>query len=156
MTRKTRTKNDPPQDPVDSDSVDSDSVDDSESESQIQEAIKKRLGATGVLLFRRNSGNFYRRNGGRIKIGVDGEGDLNGFIPNQLCKHCGSKIHPLPFYLEVKRPGEQQSDDQVKFQNETCKRRGLLYFVATSADEAEKILAKHRTDGIHALNLNFD
>ena len=110
-------------------------------ETPIQDRISLKISESPHnLVIRRNVGIFFTEYGGRITIGVTGEADLQGFIGNQRCPHCNNKIHPKPFACEVKAPGKPQSEAQIKWQNQTWERRGALYVLATSPEEAHEKL----------------
>ena len=106
-------------------------------ETEIRDKIFLALGRDPKnLIFRRNVGLFYTKYGAPIRIGMNGEADLQGFLGNQHCEMCHYPIHPKPFCVEVKDPNGEQSKDQVKFQNEIWERRGLLYVLASSVEQA--------------------
>lgn len=108
-----------------------------DSETKIRDRIFKEVGKDPKsLIFRRNVGLFYTRYGAPIKIGRNGEADLQGFLGNQRCLICGCPIHPKPFAIEVKSANGEQSEDQITFQKEVWERRGLLYVLASSVNEA--------------------
>jgi len=106
-------------------------------ETEIRDNIFKQLGKNPrVLILRRNVGLFYTRTGAKIKIGMNGEPDLQGFVADQECYACGAPIHPRPFGIEVKDPEGEQSEDQLKFQKNIWEKRGLDYILAESVQEA--------------------
>ena len=54
--------------------------------------------------------------------------DITGFFRNKL------------FFIEVKRPGEDQSLEQVLFQ-ELCNKANITYILAHSVEEVQSIIA---------------
>jgi hypothetical protein len=101
----------------------------SPSESAILRSVLQRLGSRpDVRLFRANVGAGRTFAGDAIKWGVKGQADLNGWIMG------GRRLE-----VEVKRPGEKQTQEQKNWQA-VCERFGVLYLLVHSADEAEALL----------------
>ncbi len=103
-------------------------------ESKIQREIELALGAEPDLLLLRNSvgeAAFFNRDGKRYQVpyglGV-GSPDLVGLL-------LGGGSCAVWFCLEVKRPDEDLTKDQVKC-HEVWRRFGALVFVVRSVDEA--------------------
>ena len=88
------------------------------------------------LLSRRNVGDFVTKDGRYISIGKKGEADWQGILGNQHCPNCNFPIHPKPVAAEIKDENGKQTPDQIKWQNETWERRGALYVVLRSVDDA--------------------
>jgi len=110
-------------------------------EAGIQAAIRLAIGRIPhAYIIRRNVGMFrlYRPPFTPIFIGQEGEPDLQGIVGNQLCQNCGVPIHPLPFGIEVKTAKEKQRKTQINYQNNIWERRGGLYIIARSIQDALK------------------
>ena len=108
-------------------------------ENVIQQRIRMALGSLPtVLVQRRNVGTFYTRDGRPQRIGTPGEADLQGIIDGQVCVRCGHKVHPLPYALEVKTAVGRQSKVQKNWQQNVWERRGGLYAIVRSVEEALK------------------
>jgi hypothetical protein len=107
-------------------------------EAQIQQEIMLEVSKSpSNLIVRRNVGLFKTMDGLRtIKIGQNGEADVQGIIGNQKCPHCGTPVHPLPFAIEVKDETNTQDPDQVNWQKNVWERRGGLYILARSKEDA--------------------
>lgn len=107
-------------------------------ESQIQQEIMLEVSKSPHnLIVRRNVGLFKTLDGLRtIKIGQNGEADVQGISGNQHCPKCGTPIHPLPFAIEVKDENNTQDEDQIKWQKNVWERRGGLYVLARSVGDA--------------------
>lgn len=74
-------------------------------------------------------GFFWRNNTGQrggVRFGLPGSADIIGVS-------CG-----LFIAIEVKRPGECQSEDQITFENNVKRRGRGYYFVASSVEQAVK------------------
>ena len=98
--------------------------------------ILGRLGARGdVRLFRANVGAGRTFAGDPIRWGISGQADLNGWVSVELA----GKRRALRLEIEVKRPGGKQTEEQRTWQA-ACERHGVIYILATSADEAEQKL----------------
>ena len=110
-----------------------------ERESQIQQKIMLEISKNPMnLVVRRNVGQFKTIDDRYIFIGQVGEADVQGIIGNQKCKNCGHEIHPLPFAIEVKDEKNEQTDEQILWQKSTWERRGGLYILARSVEDAMK------------------
>lgn len=95
-------------------------------EQQIQNDILLALGQRRDLrIWRVNCGASMGFGGGVIKGAPPGHPDLTGIL-------AGGRW----FGLEVKRPGQKQSEQQARFEA-MVKRFGGLYAVARSVDEAQ-------------------
>ena len=107
-------------------------------ESQIQQEIMLEVSKSPHnLIVRRNVGLFKTLDGIRtVKIGQNGEADVQGIIGNQHCPGCGMSIHPLPFAIEVKDETNSQDEDQINWQKNVWERRGGLYVLARSVKDA--------------------
>lgn len=109
--------------------------------------ILGRLGSRpDVRLFRANVGAGRTFAGDSIRWGIKGQADLNGWVsvPCMAVALRGemlSRARPLAIRLEieVKRPGCKQTEEQRTWQA-ACERHGVIYILATSADEAEQKL----------------
>lgn len=102
----------------------------------IQTAIQLELSRLGALVVNRTVGTFYTRFGTPIRIGQPGEADLQGIFPGQLCPHCRQPVHPAPFAIEVKGKGDRIRPAQANWRDNVWKRRGGLYTVARSVEDA--------------------
>lgn len=100
-------------------------------ETKLQNKIRAALSEAGCVIFRRNSGLFYTADGRPIIIGVNGEADLSGHRTGD-----GRAV-----YIEVKLPGEEPREEQVRFL-EAMKATGALVGVAHTVDEAINILRR--------------
>lgn len=109
-------------------------------EAQIQQEIMLEVSKSPHnLIVRRNVGLFKTMDGLRtVKIGQNGEADVQGIIGNQSCPRCGEKIHPMPFAVEVKDETNTQDADQIKWQKNVWERRGGIYVLARSVEDAMK------------------
>lgn len=108
-------------------------------EAQIQQEIMLEISKSPAnLVVRRNVGDFRTTDGRYIRIGQKGEADVQGIIGNQCCKKCGAEIHPLPFAIEVKDATNTQSEEQVNWEKNVWGRRGGLYILARSVEDALK------------------
>ena len=83
------------------------------------------------MVFRRNTGLYYTRDGRPVQIGKHGQADLQG--------HRFSDGRA--FYIEVKMPGEEPRPDQKQFLAAMA-RTGALAGVAHSVEEAVQIVAR--------------
>ena len=81
---------------------------------------------------------LWRNNVGAAKV-FRGPGMPPGFISFGLCPGSSDLIGMMPggrfLAIEVKRPGEAQTEDQLKFEAAVCECGGL-YILATSVEEA--------------------
>ncbi len=71
-----------------------------------------------------------------IYIGKKGEADLQGIKGGQECPWCDRPIHPLPWACEVKDHDGKQTPEQIEWEKETWCRRGGLYVLARSVEDA--------------------
>jgi len=136
-------------------------------EKDIQDEIRSALsGHPGVTLFRNNSGRVWislaelvgigipppiaqrvveycRKKFGNLRFGLgEGSADLIGsvLVPVRLESDPSRVIHiARALAIEVKRPGEKQSDDQVKWMSYVTS-KGWLGEVCTSKEEAAKLV----------------
>jgi hypothetical protein len=124
------------------------------SEREIQQAILLDLGSRPeVLIMRRNVGKFLTVSGGDmtlavrvlasygirasvVRVGMNGEADLQGVVGNQKCRQCGADTHPRPFAIEVKSATGRQSREQAQWQRGVWERRGAKYILARSVEGA--------------------
>lgn len=74
--------------------------------------------------WRNNSGAFKTAHGTFVRFGTPGSPDI-------IVVHVGR-----PYFLEVKRPGSNQSPDQKAFQ-QSAKRAGALYAVVRSIEDVQ-------------------
>lgn len=103
-------------------------------ESQLQDAIRLVLGATGeILLHRNNVGMARMPNGAPIKFGVGNPGgaDLVGVFRGRA------------LYVEIKTPTGRQSPEQKAFQS-LVERHGAIYRILRSVEEAQSFLQELR------------
>ena len=109
-------------------------------ESLIQQEIMLEIGRRpNALIVRRNVGLFKTLDGLRtVKIGQNGEADVQGIIGDQKCPNCNHPIHPMPFAIEVKDETNTQDPDQISWQINVWERRGGKYVLARSVDDAIK------------------
>lgn len=98
-------------------------------ETSLQNEIMAALCEAGNMVFRRNTGLYYTRDGRPVQIGRHGQADLSGhrFRDGRA------------WYIEIKQPGEQPRDDQKKFLA-AMRRTGALAGVAHSVEEALEIV----------------
>lgn len=75
-----------------------------------------------------------------LRYGLDGAADISG-IAATCCPNCGHGPLGGRIELEVKRPGEKPSDDQVRYQR-MIERYGGVYVVVRSEEEAEAVMAE--------------
>ena len=94
-------------------------------ETALQNEIMAELCKAGCMVFRRNTGLYYTKDGRPVQIGQHGQADLSGHRPSD----------GRAFYIEVKVPGEGPRDDQKKFLA-AMKRTGAIAGVAHSVGEA--------------------
>lgn len=116
-------------------------------ESQLSDEIRKQAGANPrILLRRRNVGRYLaisgplaaaidilRRAGVAarpVSVGDTGEADLQGFVADWPCQHCGKPSHPMPLAVEVKSETGRLRDDQESWRDNVWVRRGSLHIVA--------------------------
>jgi hypothetical protein len=126
-------------------------------ESQLSDEIRRQAGANPrVLLRRRNVGLYLAISGSRsaaidilrragiaarpVAVGDVGEADLQGFVADWPCQHCGQPSHPMPVAVEVKSATGKLRDDQVSWRDNVWMRRGGRHIVA--APQAGKTLAQ--------------
>ena len=109
-------------------------------ESRIQQEIMLEVSKSPHnLIVRRNVGMFKTMDGLRIvRVGQVGEADTQGILGNQRCPNCHFPIHPLPYAVEVKDESNEQDPDQINWQKNVWERRGGLYVLARSAEDAIK------------------
>lgn len=98
-------------------------------ETALQNEIMEALCQNGNMVFRRNTGLYYTRDGRPVQIGKQGQADLSGhrFKDGRA------------FYIEIKVPGERPRPDQQKFLD-AMRRTGALAGVAHSVSEALRIV----------------
>lgn len=98
-------------------------------ETALQNEIMCALSVAGNMVFRRNTGLYYTKDGRQVQIGKQGQADLSGhrFTDGRA------------WYIEVKMPGEQPRADQKKFL-QAMGRTGALVGVAHSVEEALEIV----------------
>lgn len=116
-------------------------------ESQLSDEIRKQAGANPrILLRRRNVGRYLAvscslavaieilRAAGisarPVSVGDTGEADLQGFVADWPCQHCGRPSHPMPLAVEVKSATGRLRDDQVSWRDNVWMRRGGVYVLA--------------------------
>lgn len=97
-------------------------------ETSTQNQIRAALCAEGCIVHRANVGLFYTRDGRRIKIGETGHSDLYGHRPDGKA-----------FYLEVKTPIGEASEEQIRFVEAMYRSGAIAGFVRT-VDEAVRIV----------------
>lgn len=107
-------------------------------ETQIQNSILDILAHCGIYAFRQNSGaadiekeTKRGRKKYHVKFSVPGISDIVAFYRGKV------------WFLEVKKPGEKQNENQKAFQAR-CVENGIEYHVVHSPEETLAIL-----DGIH-------
>ena len=115
-------------------------------ESQLSDEIRKQAGANPrILLRRRNVGRYLAvscslavaieilRAAGiaarPVSVGDAGEADLQGFVADWPCQHCGKPSHPMPLAVEVKSETGRLRDDQVSWRDNVWMRRGGTHAV---------------------------
>lgn len=98
-------------------------------ETALQNEIMAALCKQGCMVFRRNTGLYYTKDGRPVQIGKQGQADLSGH-------RCADG---KAWYIEVKMPGEEPRPDQRKFL-EAMRRTGAIAGVAHSVDEAINIV----------------
>lgn len=97
-------------------------------ETSIQNKIRVALCEAGCTVHRCNTGLFYTRDGRRVTVGEVGHSDLYGHTAEGKA-----------FYLEIKTPIGQASDDQKRFVA-AMKSSGAIAGFARSIEEALKIV----------------
>ena len=101
-------------------------------ETDIQRNILLGLGMYPCInVFRMNNGGVYDNKRGCYR--KSGTWHPHGMADIMVMTDKGV------MWIEVKKPGEKQSDDQIKFQG-ICEKHGVSYGVAHSLDEARKLL----------------
>ena len=106
-------------------------------EGDIQNKVRLALGSRpDVRLFRASVGRYrlLTRPEQVIKIGTDGQADLNGIIQGVPCPNCGHH-GSRRLEVEIKRPGKNLDPDQVKWR-EMMLRFGAVHITAHSPEEA--------------------
>ena len=110
-----------------------------ESEADIQQRIVDFLEAHGWLVYENRS-----KAGGRLAaiLTKDQSGSPDLFVWGAC--HTIDESHkplaiPLHFAVEVKRPGEKQSDEQIAWAGRYCA-TGFSYIVATDHTDVERAL----------------
>lgn len=97
-------------------------------ETEIQNRIRAALCDFGCIVHRCNTGVFYTKDGRPIKIGEVGHSDL-----------YGHNADGVAFYLEVKTPVGEASQEQIKF-IEAMARSGAIAGFARSVEDAVRIV----------------
>ena len=119
-----------------------------ERESDILRTISEGLSALRIWHMRCNSGAMFGEYAGKkrmLRFGRRGMADVLA-LP-RICEaghiNCtdGDKPHcgPTVFWLEIKRPGEKQSPDQIAFEQEVTA-EGHRYLVAHSWEDVRAAL----------------
>lgn len=106
-------------------------------ENQIQREIKDGLNKLdGVTIYRNNVGVV--KSGGRwIRFGLcKGSSDLIGYAEVEITPDMVGETVAVFTALEVKKPGGEVSDDQMRFISDVQESRGIGAIV-TSLEEAE-------------------
>lgn len=91
-------------------------------------AIRMPDGSPACVLFRQQVGNFVARSGYSVKVGIEGQADLGGFLRG------GRAIQ-----IEVKTPTGRLRDGQVRWAA-MAERMGVLYLVARSVEDVTKAI----------------
>ena len=102
-------------------------------ETALQNEIMAALCKHGCMVFRRNTGLYYTKDGRPVRIGKDGQADLSGH----------RRSDGRAWYIEVKMPGESPRPDQEKFLA-AMRRTGAIAGVAHSVEEAIQIIHAER------------
>ncbi len=106
-------------------------------ESDIQAEVRLALGADPDLVLFRNNIGVGEVRGTKIRFGVGGPGgaDLIGLYRGQFVA------------IEVKTPIARQSDEQKTFE-QLVRRKGGIYVVLRSADDARAWLARLKLEAV--------
>lgn len=97
-------------------------------ETEIQNKIRVALSECGCVVHRCNTGVFYTKDGRPVTIGEKGHSDL-----------YGHNADGVAFYLEVKTPVGNASQDQIRF-IEAMMRSGAIAGFARSVEDAVRIV----------------
>lgn len=104
-------------------------------EKDIQKGILQYLDVKRIFAWRNNTGGGYQSNpSGKsyfVRFSVKGAPDIIGIMPN------GKFLA-----IEVKRPGQLPSEDQLWFLKEVASKGGVA-IVASSIDEVETVFKEH-------------
>lgn len=100
------------------------------SETVIVRACIEVLARMGIFAWRQNTGALQNANGAYVHFGKKGCADITGILSD------GRRLE-----VECKRPGEKQSEDQIKFQHIIEGKKGI-YFLVHSAQELLDHLVK--------------
>lgn len=95
-------------------------------ERDIQRAVIEYLECRRHFFWRNNSGALKTERGRFIRFGTPGSPDI-------IVVHKGR-----PYFLEVKRPGAKQNDDQITFQK-GAEAAGAQYAVVRSIDDVVRL-----------------
>ena len=118
-------------------------------EARIQRDIEAALGSEQDLYLMRNSEGravYYSKDGKRyfVPYGLEvGSPDLVGMLRAPMRHGPNAEWLSYWFCLEIKRPGEELSEDQVKC-HARWRARGALVYTVTSVEEARKALEDAR------------
>lgn len=97
-------------------------------ETEIQNKIRAALCDFGCVVHRCNTGVFYTKDGRAVKIGEKGHSDL-----------YGHNADGIAFYLEVKTPIGNASQDQIRFIDAMAKTGAIAGF-ARSVEDAVRLV----------------
>jgi len=113
------------------------------SEHAIQSDVRLVLGLDpDVVLWRNNVGSLERPDGGRVRYGLCvGSSDLIGMVRTTFAGFAAARF----LALEVKRPGQRASNDQLSFLR-LVQARGGVAAVITSPTQAVAVVAQAKAD----------
>lgn len=97
-------------------------------ETALQNNIRVALCEAGCIVHRCNTGIFYTKDGRTVKIGEKGHSDLYGHRPDGRA-----------FYLEIKTPAGQASQEQIDF-IEAMYRSGAVAGFARTVEGALQVV----------------
>jgi hypothetical protein len=107
-------------------------------ESDIQRTILDGLAAMHIWHMRCNSGGMYGSHKGKrwaVRFGRKGMADILAIKKGAYPAHGSGLVLLLnPIWIEVKRPGEKQTEAQIDFQHEV-QQEGHRYILAHSWEE---------------------
>lgn len=108
-------------------------------EGDIQKSVLETLKMLGIVAWRVNSGAARMvGKGGKVRpirfVGISGHSDIQALLTTERVKNGKCVREGISVFVECKREGEKQNDDQIEFER-IVTGAGAVYWVVHSAQE---------------------
>lgn len=113
-------------------------------ESEVQTSVLETLKMLGIAHWRVNSGAFagFGKGGKRRPVrcvGIAGHSDIHALLTTERVKNGKRVREGISVFIECKRDGEKQTDDQIEFERIVTGACAAYWVVHSAEDLLEKL-----------------